>query len=385
MSRRVWTLVDVERDEYLDSLSVEPTPASKARYAVKKRTLKGGLRDGVDVVEIDNGLLRFVIVPTRGMALWKAWLGELELGWQSPVKGPVHPKFVPVDEASGIGWLNGFDELLCRCGLEFNGAPEWGEDGRLKHTLHGKIANTPAHRCELSVDEATETIEVKGVVDEARLFGNNLRLESSYVTRLGSPTLLLIDRIVNLGSTPADLELLYHINVGRPLVSAGAAVHAAVQTLVPRTPAAADGLAQWQTYSAGKPGAPEQVFFFELLGDDVGKTRVVLQSAHGERGLQLSFNTREFPYFALWKNQLPDGDGYVTGLEPCINFPNPKSFEKQHGRVAVLAPGETRSFSIEITAIGTADDVTAARAPIAELQKRQSPVIHARPTEDWCA
>lgn len=385
MSRRVWTLVDVDRDVFVDALSIEAGSADAARYSVRKRTLRGGLRDGVDAVEIDNGALRFTVVPTRGMGLWKAWHGELELGWQSPVKGPVHPKFVPVNEASGIGWLNGFDELLCRCGLEFNGAPEWGEDGRLVHALHGKIANTPAHRCELSIDEQAGTIELVGAVDEARLFGNNLRLESAYSTHFGSSSFTLVDRITNLGSTAADLELLYHINVGRPLVSAGATVHAAVKKLVPRTPAAAAGVTEWQSYSAGKPAAPEQVFFFELLSDQQGRTPIVLQSAHGERGLQLAFGTHEFAYFALWKNQLPDGDGYVTGLEPCINFPNPKSFEKQHGRVAVLAPGETRSFTIEFSVLVTAEEVSSAREHVAALQNSQAPEIHFKPTEDWCA
>lgn len=385
MTQRTWSLIDVERDVYVERQEVQPSPGFGAPYAALKRTLRGGRRDGVDVVQIDNGALKFTVVPTRGMALWRAWLGDFELGWQSPVKGPVHPKFVPVDEASGIGWLNGFDELLCRCGLEFNGAPEWGEDGRLKHTLHGKIANTPAHLVELTVDESAGTISLRGVVDEARLFGNNLRLESTYVTRFGAASLELTDRIANIGSTPADLQLLYHINVGRPLLSPGATVHAAVKTLVPRTHAAAEGLAGWQTYVAGKPAAPEHVFFLELLGDARGRTQALLQSAHGERGLTLDFSTREFPYFALWKNQIPDGDGYVTGLEPCINFPNPKSFEKQHGRVAILAPGEARSFTIRLAALGTADEVANARAAIEKLQQTRAPEIHPRPTEDWCA
>ena len=79
---------------------------------VSKRTLRGGRREGVDVVEVDNGRLRFVAMPTRGMGIWRASCGDVQLGWKSPVKGPVHPAFVPLWEASGIGWLDGFDELL---------------------------------------------------------------------------------------------------------------------------------------------------------------------------------------------------------------------------------------------------------------------------------
>ena len=80
--------------------------------SAKRRTLRGGVSEGVDTIEIDNGKFRFVVVPTRGMGLWKAWLGKIEIGWKSPVQGPVHPQFVPITDPSGLGWLEGFDELI---------------------------------------------------------------------------------------------------------------------------------------------------------------------------------------------------------------------------------------------------------------------------------
>ena len=64
------------------------------------------------------------------------------------MRGPVHPKFVPLAEPSGVGWLDGFDELLCRCGLVSNGAPEFDERGQLRYGLHGRIANLPARKVE---------------------------------------------------------------------------------------------------------------------------------------------------------------------------------------------------------------------------------------------
>ena len=42
-------------------------------WSVKKHRLRGGRRDGVDLIVVDNGALRFSIVPTRGMGLWKGW------------------------------------------------------------------------------------------------------------------------------------------------------------------------------------------------------------------------------------------------------------------------------------------------------------------------
>ena len=109
-------------------------------------TRKGydGLRDGVLLVEPMAGDTQLFLLPDRGLGIWKMRSGPVELGWHSPVKGPVHPSFVRVDEPSGLGWLAGFDELVCRCGLISNGAPECDATGRLVHGLHGRIANLPA-------------------------------------------------------------------------------------------------------------------------------------------------------------------------------------------------------------------------------------------------
>jgi galactose mutarotase-like enzyme len=378
-SLQTWTLTDVDADVHLGDFRIE----HRDNFSLGARTLRGGLREGVEVVEVDNGCLRFVIVPTRGMGLWRAWRGELEIGWQSPVKGPVHPKFVPLAEPSGIGWLSGFDELLCRCGLEYNGAPEWGADGKLKHSLHGRIANLPAHKLIATFDPTTCEIAIHGVVDEARLFGNNLRLTSTYRTRLGEPKLTIVDEIENISARPADLELLYHINLGPPLATAGSRLEAPIATLAPKDEHSAIEMSHWHTYPSESAGVREAVFFFELAADAEGRTGVLLTERDSGRGVGLNFNRRQFPFFTLWKNPQALADGYCTGLEPCINFPNVKSFEKANGRVATLAPGEKRRFEIEMEIHETADAITRARDTIAEWQRHTQPKFHDRPRADW--
>ena len=114
MFRKTWELTDVIDDAYTERISLGPEQVGGPAkgYSVTKRTLRGGLRDGVDMIEVDNGRLWFAVVPTRGMGIWRAVCGDMHLGWKSPVHGPVHPAFVPLWEPSGIGWLSGFDELL---------------------------------------------------------------------------------------------------------------------------------------------------------------------------------------------------------------------------------------------------------------------------------
>ena len=102
---------------------------------------------------------------------------------------------------------------------------------------------------------------------------------------------------------------------------------------------------------------PETVFFFELVPDATAGRRRCSTRPTGDHGLAISFDRRQFPFFTLWKNPLPFEDGYVTGLEPCINLPNTKSFEKSNGRVAVLEPGETRRFDLRLEVLSTTAEV----------------------------
>jgi galactose mutarotase-like enzyme len=387
MAKRSWTLTDVTEDLYLDEIAISPDdiegPATG--YSVTKRTLRGGLREGVEVVEVDNGAFRLVVLPTRGMGVWCAMLGDLRLGWQSPVKGPVHPSLVRVSEASGLGWLDGFDELLVRCGLESNGAPEFHDNGTLRYGLHGKIANIPAHKVELTVDGDSGEISLTGVVDETRLFFNKLRMTSTYTTRVGQPGMTLTDTVTNISAEPGELELLYHVNFGLPLLDPGSKVVLPVKKMAPRDAEAVGNLSQWDTYGPETPGSAEAVFFFDLAGDAQGRTRAVLRNAAGDQGVSLGFRTSQLPCFTLWKNRQAAIDGYVTGLEPAINFPNVKSFEKGKGRVAVLAPGESRSFELTMEVHPDAAGVQAAEQAVAQLQQGVTPEILQQPDPEWSA
>jgi galactose mutarotase-like enzyme len=387
MPAKSWKLTDAEAGIYVEHVEITPADVggSANGYSVAKRRLKGGLSDGVDVVRLDNGALAFDVLPTRGMGIWKAYAGDMEFGWKSPVRGPVHPSLVPLMEPGGLGWLDGFDELLCRCGLESNGAPEFGENGQLIYPLHGRIANRPAHKVELSIDGDTGEIVLCGEIDETRLFFNKLRLSSQVRTRVGQPGLTIRDTVTNISAQDCELELLYHINFGNPLLTPGARVVLPVARMAPRDSAAVENLAEWDQYGPETPGSAEAVFFFELAADASGQTQTLLKNAAGDMGVSLNLNRNQLPYFSVWKNRQAAADGYVTGLEPAINFPNPKSFEKEKGRVARLAPGESRSFEITMEIHAGRDAVAVAESEVQKLQSGTEPQVLKQPDPEWSA
>src|SRR5688572_1027153 len=106
-----YVLTDVAADKWVDSFEVgrgEHPKLGIAPWSVRKRTLHGGRRDGIDVIEVNNGELSFSILPTRGMGIWRGRYHNLPLGWKAPIQGPVHPKYVNLHDRSGLGWLDGF-------------------------------------------------------------------------------------------------------------------------------------------------------------------------------------------------------------------------------------------------------------------------------------
>lgn len=380
-----WLLTDVASGKYLESLNLGPAdaPGAPAGFAVKKQRLRGGLSDGVDTLEVSNGKISILLLPTRGMSIAKIRSAAVELGWKSPVRGPVHPAFVDLGEPSGLGWLDGFDELFVRCGLESNGAPEHDEKGKLLWPLHGRIANRPAQRVELSIDD--QGITVVGVVEESRFHFTKLRLTTTLRTKFGESGIQIQDTVENFSASPGGMQLLYHINFGQPLLDGGSRLALPAKTIVPRNPHAAANLSTWDSYAAEQPGFEEQVYFFELLAGSDGQTEAVLRNAHGTQGVSLRYPVKQLPCFSVWKNTTAGIDGYVTGLEPATNFPNPRSYEAAQKRVVPLAPGGKATFDLRLDLLGTAGEVEQAERRVAAIQGATKPTIHSKPLAGWCA
>ncbi|MEK6249682.1 MAG: aldose 1-epimerase family protein [Planctomycetales bacterium] len=381
----VWTIIDAEQQESVSRFSVQGSEvcAAAAESRIEYKILRGGVREGVGQLIVDNGVMRVVVLPQRGMGLWKAWSGDTQLGWNSPVQGPVHPQWVPILDPGGLGWLEGFDELLVRCGLLSNGAPEFDGDGRLLYPLHGRIANLPAHKLVVSIDEQSGTITVQGAVDETRFHFQKLRLVSTITMRPDERTIEITDEVSNLSGNGGEMQLLYHVNFGPSLHAPGSELVVPVKEMAPRDGIAAGDLDNWNTYGPAEADCPEQVFYFDLHSDRQGNTRTLLKGANGNQGVSLGFNVNELPCFAQWKNTAPEYDGYVTGLEPATNFPNQRSYEAQQDRVVELAAGQTKSFHLALQYHPDADSLQAAEGEVRALTDGKEPLIHTAPRSGW--
>jgi hypothetical protein len=363
--------------------SVWATVAEAGPLAVKVCRLGGGRSEGTSLVQLIAGDTRVILVPERGLGIWKMFVGGVELGWQSPVTGPVHPSFVPLAEPSGLGWLDGFDELVARCGLVSNGAPDFDANGRLRHGLHGRIANLPAHEVSATIDEGEGTVTVTGAVDETRFLCHALRLETRLMLRLDRPRIEWTDTVTNRSDRPSTMQLLYHVNLGPPLLGAGAECVAAIEELAPRDAAAVGDVPSWNRYDPPRAGRGEEVHFARLRTDAGGIATAMLVAPDASQAAALSWRAATLPCFSLWKNQGGEAGGYVTGLEPGTNYPNPRSFEEAQGRVVPLEPGESAAFDLALEHL-SGGRLTAVRDELAALTTKPG-LMHAAPKRGWSA
>lgn len=358
-----------------------------AKWSVRKSILRGGKQEGVDLIEVDNGRLRFAVIPTRGMSIYEVVLGDVRLGWNSPVKELVHPRHINLQSRGGLGWLEGFNEWMVRCGLESAGHPgedrfinNTGDEAAMNLTLHGKIGNIPASEVQVILEtEPPYRIKVRGRVDERMFYGPQLELWTEIAAEIGSNTFTIQDSLTNRGGSDQEFQLIYHANFGPPLLGKGAQLVAPLRKVSPFNQHAAQSIDAHAAYGPPTQGFVEQVYCLRPWTDRWGKTTVMLHNSAGNQGVRMSWSLQELPYLTQWKNSADLNSGYVTGIEPGTGFPYNRRIERHFGRVPKLKPGQTRHFTLAFTILNNAEEVEDSRQQIAAIAAGRPPQLQSTP------
>jgi len=356
--------------------------------SVARIILHGGRSEGVDLVRIDNGTLMMTVVPTRGMSILEIVHGDVRLGWDSPVREPVHPAFINLESRGGLGWLEGFNEWMVRCGLEYAGHPgvdtfinNTGDEAEMMLTVHGRIGNIPASASSVVIDKKPpHRIRVRGTVHERMFYGPKLELNAEISTEPAAVTFRIDDTVTNHGAFDQEFQIIYHGNYGSSILEDGAKIHTATKSVAPMNEHAAQSVQSWQTYAAPTKGFIEEVFLFEPIADESGHATAVLANKAGDLATSVRWSTKELPYLTVWKNTADRRDGYVTGIEPATGYPFNRSIERKAGRVPRLAPGASRSFGLEFGILSDKKAVSAAIRNVDALMKSK-PALQTAPPE----
>lgn len=235
--------------------------------------------------------------------------------------------------------------------------------------MHGRIRTTPAEH--LTADAFWEgesyVLRTSGEMREAELFGENLVLRRSIETRWGEKSLTVTDEIENQGFRPEPLLLLYHINIGYPLLDEGTEVLLPTRSVTPRDEASKGHEMRWNVMDAPKDNEPEYVFIHEPVADENGNVIVCVLNERLKLGLRLSYTAANLPRFMEWKSTA-SGD-YVVGLEPSNSSVYGRLYHEREGSVHHLAPFAKETNVLTFTVLDGAAELQAAREEIARLLK----------------
>lgn len=334
----------------------------------KLQTLRGGKQQGSKLITLTVGDKTLRVVPTRAMAILDATRGELRYGWDSPVKEVVHPSFINQEASGGLGWLDGFNEMVARCGYQWAGHP--GEDNGEMLTLHGRIQNTPADDVVLIVEqEPPYRVTLKGRVDEKRFKFTNFEVHTELSLTPDEPYIHIKDTLHNLSNYDNTYQAIYHNNFGSPILEQGATLHVAGTQVSPFNEYAIQGLHEWDQMPAPTEGFDEMVFNVLALEDEDGMSHALMKNAAGDAAIEVSWSNSTLPVLTIWKNTDTLEQGYVVGIEPGTSFAYNRTHQRDLGLVPTIKGKSSKTFHVRFGLLTDNEAIDASQAKIEAIQR----------------
>jgi hypothetical protein len=286
---------------------------------------------------VNGGGLELEVHPDRAMDLGQLTVDGIPVAWMSPT-GIVAPEF---REPEGLGWLRTFGGgLHATCGLDTFGPPS--EDGGAELGMHGRIGAQPAVVTRMEATSAGVVVE--GTIRQAGVFGENLVLRRKISSAAGSDTVVVDDTVTNESFEDSPHMVLYHVNLGWPLLDDDTVIDIPSTALTPRDVDAELGIADWREAGSPIPGYREQVFRHDVEGTEDVRLRVTNARLGVEFSLGIS--GAQLPCVYQWKMM---GQGnYVLGVEPanCRNVFG-RAAAREAGELPILSAGDSVSYRLE--------------------------------------
>lgn len=309
-------------------------------------TRADGWERGVRSVLLQNDQVAIEVVIDRAMDIAGARIRQLPIAWRSPT-AIVAPWYV---ENTGFGPHRGFfGGLLTTCGLDHIGAPSersaapFGYPPRQTDSfpMHGRASGSPAQLSAYGVRSEGGKLEafVEGDVVQVAVFGEHLVLRRRISIEYGSARITVADTVTNQGYASSALAVLYHVNLGWPVVSPAAVLQppggGALDTPIGiRVPARDQS---------------ERVRMFEATPRDGG--RMVLASlvnshvsASTAAGAAVEWDASAMPTMVQWDIANIAGN-YAVALEPSTLMRTPGEGGLTYPR---LEPGQSQALGVTI-------------------------------------
>ena len=285
--------------------------------SVRRYMFTDGKEKGLEVLDCDNGKLRFLLNVSKACDIMQLYHEGQNISFVSKNGFTRRETDFLSRFEGGMLYTCGLDSLGCRLGYE----------------MHGTIHNIPAQIICAKCDE--QGIEVQAIISDTALFGKNLVVKRRIFSAIGSERITLEDTLVNEGYKDEEYCLLYHINIGYPMLDAGAKIIASFENIEACGDWAEEN--QRTVFEIGDclPNVEETCYYLRLNNAEIS----LVNEKIGKRFV-LGYSNDTLPYFLEWKS-MASGD-YALGFEPCTT-----EIEETF-KYSVIKPQESKVFQIKI-------------------------------------
>ena len=154
------------------------------------------------------------------------------------------------------------------------------------------------------------------------------------------------DYLQNVGDKTEPYMILYHCNMGYPLLSENSIVKIPHNDIVARSEAAEKNIDTALKMEKPQTQFEERCYFFDMK-ESGGIVKTGIFNPEIEKGVVFSYNKEQLPYLTEWK--MMGKTDYALGLEPGNCQPGERTFLKKNGIVKYLEPEQKGTTALKFT------------------------------------
>lgn len=331
------------------------TPDCSFSWSVRKYTLYGGLQEGIEIIEVDNGKLRLDIVPTHGMSIMHVSMGDLSLGRNPDKKTSVNSKFD--NSQTSRDQEENVTEWMIRDGMN--------------------LSTAPASSVEVFVErKAPYRITIRGKIESTNTKGQKLELITDVSTVPGTNTFRISDTLINRSTSEQSLDIKYKTYYGTDFIGKNSKLLAPVRQITPVNEQSAQNISTYNLSSVTMPGTAEQIYSMQLWSDQNGRSKVLLYNTTDDKAVSMAFSTKQFPFIDLLKQPASNQDDYAMALGIHTNSLINRTNESTSSGILNLSTDQSRSFTIDFTFHTNKDLLTSVADEITQIQAGRKTTIN---------
>lgn len=315
---------------------------------VERYTVSEGKGRGNQVLQVRNGFgLCFEVNVSRGFDIRRCEYAGIPFSWLSSCGHASPASYDP----QGRGWNRGFEGgMLATCGLAHVGRAETVDGEELG--LHGRCSYIPAEMTSIEMKTDNEPmIVLRGVVRETMVGGDCLTLYRTIRVPLMDNRILIDDTVVNEGGTDAAHMMLYHINMGFPLISPTTQIGP-----IGGPKEVVLGEAEVEKYNQVpdiSTNRPDVILHSDVRTPD-DKMRIAVSNQvetfwnrKSKIWLTIDYQINQCPYLTQWRHFGPGMN--VFAFEPGNASTKGLDYHRRQKTLCVLKPFEKRDYHLELS------------------------------------